>query len=744
VIPSLQSEDLKPAASEERIVAVDVVRGLAVLGILVVNMWSFAGQASVPPYDLTPVNRLATLLVRFLAQAKFYPLFSFLFGWGMAVQMRRAAARGRGFPLFYLRRLAVLLGFGLLHTILVWEGDILVNYALLGLPLLLVRKRSDKTILILAVACILIPVLMSVPGPGSAVRAWQASVVDHLRRGILAGHQGGPPWDGGYVNSVRQRAISSWLSTVDVLKWAPHILGMFLLGLYAGRRRMLTEKSDHVRLLRRVLWGTFGLGVVFNVIFVVASGRPTLFPPPYRELTSRGARTVAGSALSIAYVAGVAQLTRKDRWLARLAPLASVGRTALSNYLLQSSVCTLVFYDYGLGLYGALGPAVLLLLSLFLFRLQVAASRWWLERYRFGPAEWLWRSLAYGKPQPWRAESSPHPTISSSRGRRRAAPDVFFDALALMGRKLVFIGAVSFAIVAFCTIGLELSQNSRLPLGRERLTVWEVAGPALEDSVDFFEGLASGDLGRIPSEIPGQQSRPVTGILAEAFAESARLLALAVGSAAALGVAVGAFAAIRRHSILALPTLTLTVIGVSVPSFLLALLLQVGSIVFYKRTGVRLVLFGPDLGGAKSLLPRIVLPAAVLAARPLAHVTRVTFIALSDVLEQDYVRTARAKGLREILVFWHHVLRNAGVRILTAAALSLRFALGSLPIAEIFFDQPGLGVVMLHGIFRREARLVAGAALGLGVTLLLINMTLDLIYRVIDPTLREAGNGGSS
>jgi peptide/nickel transport system permease protein len=187
--------------------------------------------------------------------------------------------------------------------------------------------------------------------------------------------------------------------------------------------------------------------------------------------------------------------------------------------------------------------------------------------------------------------------------------------------------------------------------------------------------------------------------------------------------------------------LTVTVVGVSIPSFLLALLLQIGSIAFYKRTGVRLVLFGPNLSGAESLLPKIALPAAVLAARPLAHVTRVTFIALSEVLEQDYVRTARAKGLREILVFWHHVLRNAGVRILTAAAVSLRFALGSMPVVEIFFDQAGLGVTMLNGIFRREVDLVAGAALGLGISLLLINMGLDVIYRVIDPTLRDSGNG---
>jgi peptide/nickel transport system permease protein len=189
--------------------------------------------------------------------------------------------------------------------------------------------------------------------------------------------------------------------------------------------------------------------------------------------------------------------------------------------------------------------------------------------------------------------------------------------------------------------------------------------------------------------------------------------------------------------------LTVTVVGMSIPSFFLALLLQIGSIKFYQRTGIRLVLFGPHLPDTPSLLPKLALPALVLIARPLAHITRVTFIALCEVLEQDYVRTARAKGLREILVFWNHVARNAGVSILTAVVVSLRFALGSLPVVEVFFDWPGLGVTMLNGIFQRRANVVAGAALGLGVTFLLINMGLDLLYRAIDPRLRAQNHGGS-
>jgi ABC-type dipeptide/oligopeptide/nickel transport system permease component len=188
----------------------------------------------------------------------------------------------------------------------------------------------------------------------------------------------------------------------------------------------------------------------------------------------------------------------------------------------------------------------------------------------------------------------------------------------------------------------------------------------------------------------------------------------------------------------------LTVIGVSVPSFLLALLLQIAALAFYRRTGVRLVLFGPSLHDLPSLLPLVTFPALVLAARPAAHITRVTFVTVSDILEREFIRTARAKGLEPRLVFLRHTLPNAGVSILTAVVVSLRFALGSLPVVEVFFDWPGVGVAMLNGIFQRNLNLVAGAALALGVTFMLINLALELLYRVIDPRLRAPDGGGGT
>jgi len=327
-------------------------------------------------------------------------------------------------------------------------------------------------------------------------------------------------------------------------------------------------------------------------------------------------------------------------------------------------------------------------------------------------------------------------------GNRRGARTCPLWLIFLL-RRLLFIAVVAVAIVYFCILGVRLSLNSAA-LGRPH-SAWELAGPALRETVDFFKGAVRGDLGRVSQEGVTQRTwMPVTELLADTFARSATLLAFSIALATVAGVAAGGLAAARRHSLLSLPTLTLTVIGVSIPSFFLALLLQIADIKFYQRTGTGLFpILG--LGGyRRSLMPHIVPPALVLAARPLAHITRITFVSISEVLGRDFIRTAHAKGLDRRIVLWRHALRNASVSILTGVVVSLRFALDSLPVVEIFFNWPGLGVTMLNAIYAREARVVAALALSLGVTFLLINLAVDLIYRLLDPRLRGEAKEGST
>ncbi len=201
--------------------------------------------------------------------------------------------------------------------------------------------------------------------------------------------------------------------------------------------------------------------------------------------------------------------------------------------------------------------------------------------------------------------------------------------------------------------------------------------------------------------------------------------------AALIGVPLGAVAARRSNPVLSSTTMALSLLGISLPSFFLAVGLQTLEVLSYRATGFRLVPVGGFGWDA-----HLVLLALVLAARPLAHLARITYATLRDIHTEDYVRTARAKGLPERVVLRVHEARNAAVPLLTALAVSLRFSLASLPVVEFFFGWPGIGAELLDAIRIGQAQAVAGMALALGLTFMLMNLTLDLLYRVADPRLR--------
>ena len=390
--------EMMPVQPKERITMVDVLRGVSMFGVLMMNMHVYAGDFA--NYNtLGTIDRAAWLFTRFFAQAKFYTLLSFLFGWGMSIQMRRAEERGAGFLGVYVRRLLALLLIGLVHAILVWSGDILVTYALLGFFLILFRKRSDAVILIAVVICLLIPVIISTPGPVEPFMDSYNEWLDTLRAPVMADRQAGIYENGTYGEFVAHRLLELRSGLSAFVYWATHVLGMFLIGLYVGRRRIFTNASDNLTLFRKTMWIGFIIGLPLNYLWVATTAGIIDVPLQYNALAVRGARTIAGSSLSLAYASTLVLLLQKRDWQNLFSPLASIGRTALSTYLLQSVVFTLVFYSYGLGFFGETGPAVGLILTLVFFRIQISLSRWWLDRYKYGPMEWVWRSMTYGKPQ---------------------------------------------------------------------------------------------------------------------------------------------------------------------------------------------------------------------------------------------------------------------------------------------------------------------------------------------------------
>lgn len=255
---------------------------------------------------------------------------------------------------------------------------------------------------------------------------------------------------------------------------------------------------------------------------------------------------------------------------------------------------------------------------------------------------------------------------------------------------------------------------------------------ALRRTNTYLGRLAAGDLGATATGTFGSAAQPVVDVLPGLAGKSLGLLAAAIAFATVLGVPLGLAAALRRHSPLSRLTVLLSIVGVSLPSFLLAFLLQLAVIQLTRILGFRLLPVG-GFGWDGHLM----LPALVLAARPLAQITRVSFISLGQVLERDFIRTARGKGLPSAAILVRHLLRNSAVPILTTVGVSVRFALSSLPVVEYFFGWPGLGAGLLRALSRGDDSLTVSLVLTLGLVFVLTNLILESSYRIIDPQLRR-------
>lgn len=299
-------------------------------------------------------------------------------------------------------------------------------------------------------------------------------------------------------------------------------------------------------------------------------------------------------------------------------------------------------------------------------------------------------------------------------------------------KRLVFILAVSLGIVFFAFFGMRMARNSTSPA--PSYNPLPPAEYAWTSTLDYAGRLLRGDMGTITVR-SGRSSRQVSvaAIIGDAYPKSMGLLLISLLVAALTGIPIGVFAAIHRRSPVSLGTMTATLIGVSVPSFFAAALLQIAEIYWFRATGVRLVPVGGFGWDA-----HLVIPTLVLAARPLAHLARIAYMAFSEILEQDYIRTAHAKGLYDSMVTRGHAYPNAAVPILTALGVSLRFSLGSLPVVEYFLGWPGIGAALLDAIRNRQDIGVAGMALVIGLTFMLVNLLLDISYRYVDPRLKKS------
>jgi uncharacterized protein len=400
-----------PIDSSERSSLLDSLRGWALFGILAANMVAFVGFSFLDDAGRaatigSSLDDLAELLIEWLVVGKFYSIFSLLFGIGFAIQLGRLEQRGEGVPR-YLRRLAVLFLIGLAHLLLLWIGDIVALYAVMGAILLLFRRLPDRALIGWAIALWLVPVAWSALIHFGRVNAAAPIFDAGLRTLAAAGIDVGVGpleyyRDTGFIQALEQRPGEALIRLADLVYQMrfTKVLGMFLIGLWVGRRAIYAHLDDHVVLLRKVaIWG-WSIGLPVSLAKAVLAMWPG-DPRPGIEFATELAYVLGTPTLALGYAASFALLWR--RGAARLQWASPAGRMALTNYLMQTILQSLFFYGWGLSMIGKFGLIFVFPFSAALFALQIAYSRWWLARFRFGPVEWLWRSLTYGRAQAMQA-----------------------------------------------------------------------------------------------------------------------------------------------------------------------------------------------------------------------------------------------------------------------------------------------------------------------------------------------------
>jgi uncharacterized protein len=403
--------------SAPRVELIDALRGFALLGIVLVNVGYFAstwhGSGLPDPAAQGAIDGAVAFVIKALAETKFYLLFSLLFGYSFTIQMENARRAGRALGAAFTRRLLALFVLGAGHAVLLFNGDILGTYALMGAILLVLRERSPRAAARLAVR-ILVALAAGFALLGAAgVQIYDtAAVTAATARDAQEGYRGIPA---DVIGARVSELPDTWALLLAFQ--APSALAMFLLGLAAGKLGLLHHAAEHRALWRRLRLGGLLVGVPGGVLW--AWGSSDGLAHPSRELLVAAADVLLAPALIAGLTAAAILALLSARGRAVRQALAPAGRMALTCYVTQSLVLAFAFTGYGAGLTGRLGAAAASAMALTLFVVQLGLSRWWLDRHRYGPLEWLLRWATTLRRPPLRhtdRQNAPAVSTGVSRG----------------------------------------------------------------------------------------------------------------------------------------------------------------------------------------------------------------------------------------------------------------------------------------------------------------------------------------
>ena len=404
---------LQPLNLQERVEILDLLRGIALFGILMVNMplmnAPFATEMGKFALWTDPLNSKARWFIDFFFTGKFYTLFSMLFGIGFYFFLKKSEKTGNSVIPLFRKRLGWLLAIGVLHVVLLWYGDILVFYALFGFIMILFRKKSNKSLIIWAISILLLPPLFAsllalaiqagLSNPEIAVEM-QASFAEAEQRLSDFMDQAIQIYAHGsftQIVAVRLEEYSNILG--GIFFFFPNVLAMFLVGMVLARKKVFEDIQTNKPFFKKLLYISLPFAIVGNGLYAHYAPIATYIAIDWKMVVSLIGHGFGGPAMTFVYISLIVLCHQRGYFTFLSNVIKKTGRMALTNYLAQSLIATTLFFSYGFGLYGKINLWQGILITVAIYAIQVIWSHYWLQHYRYGPMEWLWRTLTYGKKQ---------------------------------------------------------------------------------------------------------------------------------------------------------------------------------------------------------------------------------------------------------------------------------------------------------------------------------------------------------
>lgn len=385
---------------EGRIPAYDFIRGVAILGILLANIPAFAGpslgEMLTGASPVMPQDEAVAAWTGVLVTGKFRSMLAILFGIGIWLQFRKRSEVPGNWPGGYLKRAMILMFFGLVHAVLIWYGDILFLYSLVAFLACLMAGFSDRVLIWLASLSGGLAVLGGLAMTLAAQFVSPADMKGFIPDGAIPELLRTPSelaiyQSGSFLDQLQHRLHAFGFLLSSLLVFIPILGGLFLFGILLGKYGVLAQPSAHPTLVRRFLW----LGLGFGIPLAAAV---EFFVPPHADfLAYQAVEILYGPLTATGLIMLLAIAAERGLFASAQKAIERVGRTAFSNYILQSLLGTAIFYSWGGGLFGDLNRLEMLAVVPAIWGANLVFSHFWLGRFRMGPLEWLWRSLTEGR-----------------------------------------------------------------------------------------------------------------------------------------------------------------------------------------------------------------------------------------------------------------------------------------------------------------------------------------------------------